>query len=350
MDNGGIYFSGDLETIYKVNYHSRTGMYAMIKICTIKANNNAELYRKITDLPWFKWIVHDTSISIRSRGKSTKFPNPQFLTLKVKDAIIDNIRRKTKRRPDIDKVNPMYSLFVFIEGDNIQIYLNSSGDSLSKRGYRDKIHKASLNESLAAGLILLSGWKPDRPLYDPMCGSGTIPIEAAMIGRNIPGGYYRKKYGFQRWKNYDTRIWNNIVREARDRIINDRLMIFGYDNVWANIDLSSKNIRQTMLKQWVKISKKEFSDFVPKEGGGVIIMNPPYGERIGDEEKLKPLYELMGDVFKNKCADMDAFILSANNNLSKFIGLKSKNRFMLKNGKIDCRFIHFPIRTGNYIA
>ena len=347
--HGGVLFSGDLKSLYNVNYQSRTGMYALIKICEIRARNNAELYRQITDYPWFEWITHDTPISIRSRGKSSIFHNTQFLTLKVKDAIIDNIRRKTKRRPDIDKENPIYSLFVFVDKDRVWIYLNSSGASLSKRGYRDKIHKASLNEALAAGLVLLSGWKSDQPFYDPMCGSGTIPIEAAMIGRNIPGGYYRKEYGFQKWKNYNPRLWNTIVKESKEKILLDRLRIFGSDNMSANIDLASNNIRKILMKQWIKISKKEFSEFLPKEDGGMIIMNPPYGHRLNEEQGLEALYELIGDVLKTNCHNMDAFIFTGNKELSKLIGLKAKRRYILKNGKIDCRFIHFPIREGNYV-
>ena len=325
-------------------------MYALIKICEFNARNNTDLYREITNYPWFEWMAHDTPISIRTRGKSNLFPNPQFLTLKAKDAIIDNIRRRTKRRPDIDKENPIYSLFIFVDKDMIRVYLNSSGVSLSKRGYREKIHKASLNEALAAGLIALSGWKSDQPFYDPMCGSGTIPIEAAMIGRNIPGGYYRKDYGFQKWKNYNPRIWNTIVKEASEQIQHKKLHIFGSDNIGANIDLASTNVRQILMKQWINISKKEFNDFSPKEDGGVIVMNPPYGHRLNEEQELKPLYELMGDVLKTNCQNMDAFIFTGNKELSKSIGLKAKKRYILKNGKIDCRLIHFPIRAGNYMG
>ena len=347
--HGGVSFSGDLQSLYSVNYHVRTGMYALIKIYEIKAKNNAELYQIITDYPWYEWMAHDTPFSIRTRGESSAFPNPQYLTLKVKDAIIDNIRRKTKRRPDIDKENPIYSLFVFVDKDKVRIYLNSSGVSLSKRGYRQKIHKASLNEALAAGIILLSGWKPDQPFYDPMCGSGTIPIEAAMIGRNIPGGYYRKEYGFQKWKNYNPRIWNTIKKEASEKIQHNKLNIYGSDNIGANVNLASINVRQILMKQWIKISKKEFSEFSPKEDGGMIIMNPPYGHRLNEQQELEPLYELIGDVLKTNCHNMDAFVFTGNKELSKLIGLKAKRRYMLKNGKIDCRLIHFPIREGNYV-
>ena len=324
-------------------------MYALIKVCEYKVRNNNDLYQKITEYPWYKWISHATPISIRTRGETKVFPNPQFLTLKIKDAIVDNIRRKTKRRPDIEKENPIYSLFVFNDSNIIKIFLNSSGLSLSKRGYRDKIHKASLNEALAAGLVLLSGWKPDQPFYDPMCGSATIPIEAAMIGRNIPGGYYRKEFGFQKWENYDPRLWNKIVKEAKKNISNDRLFIYGSDNVGANIDLANRNIRQILMKQWISVSKREFSDFSPKEKSGCIIINPPYGYRLSEEENLKSLYELIGHKLKTNCVNMDAFIFTGNKNLSNSIGLKPKFRYMLKNGKIDCRFIYFPIRSGNYV-
>ena len=347
--SGGVSFTGDLKTLYTINLYSRTGMYALVKLCEFFANNQKDLYYQIADYPWNEWINHDDTFSIRSRLYSKLFQDSNFVTLKVKDAIIDNIRRKTKRRPDIDKESPIYSLFVFVDRDKVRIYLNSSGVSLSKRGYREKVHKASLNEALAAGLVLLSGWKPNQPFYDPMCGSGTIPIEAAMIGRNIPGGYYRKEYGFQKWKNYNPRIWNTIMKEASEKIQHNKLNICGSDNIGANVDLASTNVRQILMKQWIKISKKEFSDFSPKEDSGVIIMNPPYGQRLSEEEELKPLYELMGDVFKKKCPNMEAFVFTGNTNLSKLIGLKAKRRYMLKNGKIDCRLIHFPIREGNYV-
>ena len=346
--HGGVSFSGDLKSLYSVNYYVRTGMYALVKIIEIQAKNNTDLYHQITDYPWFEWISHETPFSIRSRGDSKTFPNPQFLTLKVKDAIIDNIRRKSKRRPDIDKKTPIYSLFVFNDNDKIKVFLNSSGESLSKRGYREKIHIASLNESLASGLVMLSGWQSHQPLYDPMCGSGTILIEAAMIGRNIPGGYYRREYGFQKWRDYNPRLWNSIVKEAKEKIISDRLHIFGSDNISANVELASTNVRQILMKQWINVSKKEFADFSPTEEG-IIIMNPPYGHRLNEEEELIPLYELIGDILKNKCTNMDAFIFTGNQNLSKHIGLKAKRRYVLKNGKIDCRLIHFPIREGSYL-
>ena len=185
------------------------------------------------------------------------FDNAQYVSLKVKDALVDRIRKKTGNRPDVDKVNPRYTLFLYIFEDKVSIYLNSSGNSLSKRGYREKIHKASLNEALAAGIILLSGWKPNQIFYDPMCGSGTFSIEAAMIGRNIPAGYYRKGYAFQKWDHFDNRLWNTIVTEAREKILHKRLKIFAYDNIAANIDLSKQNSRRILIHNYIRFKKAE---------------------------------------------------------------------------------------------
>ena len=348
--SGGVSFSGDWRTLYTVNLYSRTGMFALVKLMEFSADNQKDLYYQIADYPWYEWISHDDTFSIRSRVFSKHFTDSNFVTLKVKDAIVDRIRQKTKRRPDVDKDNPRYSLFVFIHEDKVSVFLNSSGSSLSKRGYRQKIHKAAINEALGAGLILLSGWEPSQPFYDPMCGSGTLPIEAAMIGRNIPGGNYRKGFTFKGWRDFDPRLWNSVVKESREKIKNDKLHIFGSDNMGANVDMAKRNARQILIHTHIKFTKREFEDFKPENTGGTILMNPPYGERIGEEKDLESLYQLIGSVLKQNCVNNDAFIFSGNKDLTKLIGLKSQRNYVLKNGKIDCRLLHYPIREGNYIG
>ena len=345
---GGVEFSGNLRSLYSVNLHSRTGMHALVKLLDIQARSNDELYDKVLQYPWNEWITPADTIFIRSRVRSSYFSNSQYASLKVKDALVDRIRQKTGNRPDVDKVNPRYTLFLFIFDDKVSIYLNSSGTSLFKRGYREKIHKASLNEALAAGIILLSGWKPNQIFYDPMCGSGTFSIEAAMIGRNIPAGYYRKGYAFQKWDHFDNRLWNTIVIEAREKILHKRLKIFAYDNIAANIDLSKQNSRRILIHNYIRFKKAEICDFHPEEPG-MIIINPPYGERLGVENELDTLYQLMGDVLKKNCLDSDAFIFSGNVELTKHIGLKPVNKYPLKNGNIDCKLLHYPIRHGKYV-
>lgn len=347
VDRGGVQFSGDLRSLYSVNLHSRTGMHALVKLIEGHVQNNDELYKMVFDYPWNEWITSVDTIFIRSRVRSRYFDNAQYVSLKVKDALVDRIRKKTGNRPDVDKVNPRYTLFLYIFEDKVSIYLNSSGNSLSKRGYREKIHKASLNEALAAGIILLSGWKPGQPFYDPMCGSGTFPLEAALISRNIPAGYYRKGFAFQKWSYFDNRLWNQIVTEARGMILNERFPIIGYDNIYANIDLSRQNSRRILIHNYVQFKKAELSDFRP-EIPGKIIINPPYGERLGQESELYSLYQLMGDVLKSNCKESDAFVFIGNLELAKNIGLKPESKIILKNGKIDCRLLHFPIRHGKY--
>jgi len=322
-------------------------MHALVKITSYLARSNDELYKEALNFPWNELITSIDTISIRTRVRSRYFDNAQYASLKVKDAIVDCIRNKTGHRPDVDKLNPKYSLFLFIFEDQVSIYLNSSGASLSKRGYREKIHKASLNEALAAGIILLSGWKPEQPFYDPMCGSGTFPIEAAMIGKNIPSGYYRKRFAFQNWNDFDNRLWNKIVGDVKDNISHERLQIYGYDNIFANVDLSRQNARRILIHNNIHFKRNDLIDFNPKVPG-MIIMNPPYGERIGESEELENLYGMIGDILKQKCGGSEAHILTANNNLAKCIGLKSENKIILKNGKIDCRLLHFPIRLGKY--
>jgi len=344
---GGVEFAGDLRSLYSVNLHSRTGMHALVKLHKIKARSNDELYNGVLDYPWHELITPIDTIFIRSRVRSRYFDNAQYASLKVKDAIVDRIRKKTGNRPDVDKVNPRYSLFLFINEDKGSIYLNSSGNALSKRGYREKIHKASLNEALASGIILLSGWKPGQPFYDPMCGSGTFCIEAALIGRNIPAGYYRKGFAFQKWHHFDNRLWNKIVIEAREKIVHERFPILGYDNIYANIDLSRQNSRRILIHNYIQFKKAEICDFKP-EKPGVIIINPPYGERLGEENELTGLYQLIGDVLKTNCQDADAFILSGNMELAKHLRLQHQSKIPLKNGKIDCRLLHYPIRHGKY--
>ena len=347
LDNGGVKFSGDFRSLYKVNLYSRTGMYALVKLFSFKAKTDDDLYSSVISYPWHEWLTSADTFAIRTRVRSRYFDNSQYSSLKVKDAIVDCIRKKTGNRPDVDKTNPKYSLFLFIFEDSVNIYLNSSGYSLSKRGYREKIHKASLNEALASGIILLSGWKKEEPFYDPMCGSGTFPIEAAMIAKNIPSGYYRKSFAFHKWHYFDNRLWNEIVREARENISHDRLKIFGYDNLGANIDLSRQNSLRILIHNHMKFKRSEFSDFMPKEPG-MIIMNPPYGVRIGDDDELSALYELMGNVLKTNCQGSKVYILSGTPELSKNIGLKAKKNIILKNGKLDCRLLYFPILAGKY--
>lgn len=348
VDKGGVQFTGDQETLYTVNLYSRTGMYALELLATFNVRNDTQLYNEVHSFDWYSFMTPADTFSVRARTRSTFFKDSNYSGLKVKDAIVDRLRTDAGRRPNVEKENPRYSFFVFIRDDVVKLYLNSSGNTLFMRGYREKIHKASLNEALAAGLILLSGWQKDQPFYDPMCGSGTLPIEAAMMARNIPPAIKRKKFAFQGWSDYNHELWKNILKKAESNIKGDPVSIYGSDFIRANIRLAKENALRIGVKDNIQFKEIDIKDFKPKSDSGVILTNPPYGERVGELEKLSALYKIMGDVFKTKCINHDAFVFSGSPELTREIGLKAKEKIPLRNGDIDCRLLHYPIREGEY--
>ena len=348
VDDGGVAFTGDKKTLYNVNLYSRTGMYVLKKLDGFKSHSLDDLYKKIKNYSWSKLVKKTSTIAVRVKSDSDIFTNPNFCTLKVKDAVVDSIKDQKKFRPYVDRKNPDYSIFVFIKDKDVQVFLNSSGAPLFMRGYRTKIHKASLNESLAAGLILLSGWDKETPFYDPMCGSGTIPIEAALMAKNVPPGIYRNEFGFQRWKRFDPDMWKQCIDEAKEAYTDCQTKIYGSDVIEENITLCNLSSRKTDNDLTITFRKKDIRFFQPKSNSGVVIINPPYGHRIGEEDDLEHLYKVIGDTLKKNCKNFDAFIFTASGDLTKSIGLRTKKRVILKNGNIDCRLLHYEIVEGEY--
>ena len=348
-DKGGVFFSGSLKDLYTVNMYSRTGMFVLEKLYFLEANNYNELYEKIFEYPWQNIIGSKKTFSIRSKINSEIYTNPNFTTLKIKDGIVDSIKDKLGSRPSIDRYDPDIKFFIFINNNKIKIYMDSSGSPLFMRGYRTKIHKAALNESLAAGLILLSNWNKKDHFYDIMCGSGTIPIEAAMIAFNIPPRILRDDYAFKKWDNYDRKLWRSVKSNAEDNInFDNEIKIYGSDIIGKNIDLCIQSLEKLNLLDKVKFSQKNLNDFVPESSIGTIIINPPYGERIGEQFNLKLLYKALGDKFKKDCAGHDTYVFTGNPDLSKQIGLRTKKRIILKNGRIDCRLLFYPMQSGSF--
>ena len=346
--NGGVEFKGHKKDMYTVNLYSRTGMHLLEKLFYSKIYSSKKLYSNMYDLPWYKFISPDTSFMIKTKIRSTLFNKSNTVTLKIKDAIVDNIRKKFGKRPSINKESPDLFLYVIIQENKIIIYINTSGIPLFKRGYRSKIHKAGLNESLAAGLILSSNWNSNIPFYDIMCGSGTLPIEAAMIAHKIPPRLNRKYYAFKKLKNYDSKLLDSLIEKSKNGIINDKqFSIFGSDHIKANISLAYESSKLIGLESNIKFSVKNIKDFIP-ENKGVIIINPPYGNRLGDPNSTRILYKQLGDLFKTKCAGCNVFVFSGNLDAIKSIGLRSKSRKILKNGKIDSRLLHYPMIDGSY--
>ena len=350
LDKGGINFNADKATLYNINLHSRIGMHLLVKLFDFNASNEDVLYQEIYNFSWDKIISAKQTFIIKIKGKSEYFPNTHYLTLKIKDAIVDKIKKINFSRPSINKDNPDIIISVFINKDNITLYRDSSGISLHKRGYRNKIHRAMLNESLAAGLIMLSDWNKLDPFYDLMCGSGTLPIEAALMAHNIAPGLLRDNFAFQKWEDYDSILFKKLKAKAESNIkINSDVKIYGFDIAFQNIAISLSSVKSINLSNVVKFKKQDIINFKPTEKNGIIMINPPYGERLRQSiDELENLYELIGDIFKTKCIGFNTYIFTSNLEAAKFIGLKSKIRIPLKNGKLDCRLLHYPIKEGQY--
>ena len=348
LDKGGISFNGNLEDIYRINYKTRIGMNLYIELFNTNISNYNDLYSKIFHFDWSKVLSPDNTFAIKTKLNSNILTKQNFCTMRSKDAIVDKIRKITNRRPSIDKRNPDFYIYVYIKDKTLKVFLNSSGWPLFMRGYRAKIHKASLNESLAAGILRLTNWDKSSPLYDCFCGSGTFLIEAAMDSMNIPPRFLRKFYAFQNWKNFDKKSWDKIISEENNKISYKDLKLYGSDILSQNINLAIESSKKLNIDKYIILESKNFTDVLPKENNGIFISNPPYGYRIGEMESLKKLYKKIGDHLKNNFQGFDGFIFTGNLELLKSVGLRTKKKIILKNGMIDCRLAYYPLRIGKF--
>lgn len=337
-----VYFCGDTALMYRANMCLRTAYRILKPIYTLPVRNEQELYTKVKAINWSEYLGTKDTFAIDSVVHSQYFNHSQYVALKTKDAIADWFRDRLGRRPDVDVDNPTVRLNVHIADDTLTLSLDASGDSLHLRGYRRDKNEAPLNEVLAAGLILLSGWQGDTTFADAMCGSGTLPIEAAMIARNIAPNAQRKQFGFMRWKDFNGKLFKQVQAEvkAQERAIN--FPIVGSDISSKNIFISEENLKRTGLENTVILATKPIQDSTAPTGKGVIILNPPYGERLRPEQ-INQLYAEIGDALKNRYRGWDAWILSSNAEAFKHIGLKAEQKIELLNGKIPCQFRHYPI-------
>ena len=348
IDNGGITFSGTLEDIYRVNYKTRIGMNLHVELFQGDISNYNDLYQTIYNFNWCKILNHGNTFSIKTKLNSDAIQKQNFCTMRSKDAIVDRIRKETGSRPSIDKRNPDFYIFIYIKNKKLKVFLNSSGWPLFMRGYRSKIHKAALNESLAAGILKLTNWNKNDPLYDPLCGSGTFLIEAAMDAFNIPPRILRKFYAFQNWKDFDKKLWSKIVNEEQNKIQYKDVKLYGSDIISQNIQLGVESIEKLNLAEYIQFENKSFIDVIPSEEKGVFISNPPYGYRIGEMDELKSLYKQIGDHLKTNFQGFDGYIFTGNLELLKSIGLRTKKKIILKNGMIDCRLAYYPLKSGKF--
>ena len=348
IDNGGITFNGNLEDIYRINYKTRIGMNLHMQLFEGHVSNYNDLYRIIYNFNWTKILNHKNTFSIKTKLNSDVIQKQNFCTMKSKDAIVDRIRKETNSRPSIDKRNPDFYIFIYIKNKKMKVFLNSSGWPLFMRGYRSKIHKAALNESLAAGILQLTNWDKNTALYDSFCGSGTFLIEAAMDAFKIPPRILRTFYAFQNWKDFDKKLLEKIIKEEQNKIEYKEINLYGSDIVSQNIQLAQESIKKLNLSKYIKLETKDFVNIIPSEDNGLFISNPPYGYRIGEMEKLKNLYKKIGDHLKNHFQGFDGYIFTGNLELLKSVGLRTKKKIILKNGMIDCRLAYYPLKSGKF--
>lgn len=345
-----VSFTGDMRVLYRANYTCRTALAILKPFAEFEANDEQELYDNVYKIKWEKMLDVDGTFMIDSTTSGELFTHSYYAALKVKDAIVDRFRRMFNRRPSIDTESADFKLNLHIADNKVTLLLNSSGDSLHKRGYRQGVGVAPINEVLAAGMIKLAGWNCDCNFYDPMCGSGTLLIEAAMMANNIPAQYYRQdNFAFKRWRDFNIGEWK-YVKEQEDRKIGST--DFEYE-IWGNdIDMSvlqqaEQNLQYAKLHKDVMLYHGSFENQEPPEGKTLIVTNPPYGERIKVED-LNELYTKLGDTFKNLYGERcEVWLITSDFEAMKHIGLHPSRKIQLFNGALDCRLLKFELYSGS---
>ena len=343
--NRAVSFKGNNAMMYKANLWLRTALSILKPIHTFKAKNEVDLYKGIAQIDWSEFLTVDDTLSISTVVVSPYFNHSQFVALKAKDAIVDQFRSKFNKRPSIDTENPTILLNIHLTDDECSVSIDSSGESLHKRGYRLNSTIAPINEVLAAGMILLSEWDCNCNFIDPMCGSGTLPIEAALIAYNIPPGIFRKEFGFEKWKDFDADLFEDIYNDdsnAREF----KHSIIGSDISSGAIRISAENVKNAFLTNKIELQVKDFLSATPYEEPGIIIMNPPYGERI-QKTNIEEFYESIGNVLKRSFAGFEVWIISGNKDALEYIGLHPSKKLTLYNGAIECKFQKFTMYSGS---
>ncbi len=335
---------GDLGFLYKINYSSRLAMKILVPIFEFRAFNEDKFYQKLLKFPWDEYLKLSQTFSIDATVHSERFTHSRFMTLKMKDAIVDFFEKKYHKRPNISTQNPEIKLNLHIDRDLVTISLDSSGEPLYKRGYRREQGEAPLNEILAAGMLHLAGWDGKGNFLDPMCGSGTLLIEAAMMAMELPAQIFRKGFAFQNWRNYDAELFKKIKEFRIARIKEFSGKIIGYDIDPKMLSHAKKNIENAEMEDVIEVRKQNFFESKKEVFPLLIVFNPPYDERISI--KQDDFYKKIGDTFKNKYPNTLAWLISSDLEAVKKIGLRPSRKIKLFNGKLETRFLQYEMYEG----
>lgn len=345
--NRGVKFEGNLSVLYKANYQCRTAVRILKPILVFNLKNEEDLYAETKKLNWPDIFKLDQTFVVDANVFYSEITHSQYAALRVKDAIVDQFREKTGKRPWVGKEGADIHIDVHISHNVCTVSLDSSGESLHKRGYRIDTDKAPISEVLAAGIVLLSGYKGEKDLYDPMCGSGTIAIEAAMIANHIPAGYYRKKFAFMNWGNFDSDLWEAIKKEADSGIMEAEHTIFASDRSEKAVNIAKRNFKNAGLHKDIELKLAFFDEITPARQEGILVFNPPYGKRLEERGEIVDLYRSIGDTLKKSFSGFEAWIISPDTEIAKFIGLRPSARLHLFNGPIETRLIKFEMYAGS---
>lgn len=343
-----VSFTGDKAMMYRANFCLRTAIRILKPIKHFSAKTADEVYEAVKSIEWENYLDNMSSFAVDAVVFSNEFRHSKFVAYKVKDAIVDYFREKTGNRPSVRINNPDVSFNIHVAEDQCTLSLDSSGESLHRRGYRQEQVEAPLNEVLAAGMILMTGWRGECDLIDPMCGSGTIPIEAALIARNIAPGVFRKEFGFEKWKDFDQELFDSIYNDdSQEREFNHK--IYGYDNNPKANEIATHNVKAAGVTKDVILKIQPFQQFEQPAEKSIIITNPPYGERISSGDLLD-LYQMIGERLKHAFTGNDAWILSYRDECFDQIGLKPSVKIPLFNGALECQFRKYQLFDGKYKA
>ena len=349
IERRAVSFTGDKRMLYIANFCLRTASRVLVPIATFKAKNTDDIYLQVKQLDWAQYMTAKTTFQIDATVYSDLFRHSQFVTYRVKDAIVDWWMEHEGKRPSVQLTNPDVYLNVHIAGDTVTLSLDSSGESLHKRGYRVANTQAPINEALAAGMLLLAGWNGQGDFYDPMCGSGTLLIEAALIARNIAPGIYRKGFAFEKWANFDADLFEDISSDdSRERDFQHK--IYGSDAGFYAVQAANKNIQSAHLQRDIEVKQIRIQELKLAEKnteGALIMINPPYGERLAQDRDVLRLYQDMGTTLKHRFSGATAWIISSNEEALKCIGLRPAKKIHLVNGDLECLFNKYELFKGD---
>lgn len=341
-----VSFTGDKGFMYKANLALRTALKILKPIKTFKAFNDKSLYEGIKKIDWSDYLNEHQTFLVETTLHSEHFNHSQFVALKTKDAIVDQFRELKGKRPSIDKDFPDLQIHVHIDRDIVTVSLDTSGASLHHRGYRSATNIAPINEVLAAGILILAGWEGKSHFLDPMCGSGTILAEAAMIACNIPANINRKEFAFEKWNDWDAELFDDILESLLKKTREFHYTIKGYDKAPSAVSKAKDNVRNANLDEYITISNENFFDSKKETEGPLhMVFNPPYGERLDID--MERFYREIGDILKQNYPNTNAWFITANLEALKFVGLKPSRKIKLFNGKLEARLVKYEMYKGS---